>query len=229
MNTNDLGNQLNKIVNAARGAVFKQSELTQLTYGAFDIAFRKVQADQAETIEVTFPIGWTADNQPLNHTKKYSKQELLAQYQFLGLNLLAVNAIVHLVTLIEAMANDLLRAVISKHPQKLGSDKKISLGIVLGSTSIEIIHGHAIDALLNELAYKSPKEYAESVANLMGINLLECSAFHKYIELKATRDVYIHNRGFANDIYVRKAGHYARVTAGKLLPADLQYFRKSVV
>lgn len=207
--------------------LFRQSELAQLTYGAFNIAFQKVQSDDKETIEFAYPIGQTADNQPITHTKKYSKQELLAQYQFLGLKQLASNAIVHLVTLIEAMANDLLRALIARYPQKLGNDKKISLGVVLASASIDVIHAHAIDALLNELSYKSPKEYAEAVEKLMGINLLECTAFHRYVELKATRDVYIHNRGFANDIYVRKAGHHARAAAGNLLPTDLQYFLSS--
>lgn len=224
MTTNDLGNQLNRIVEAARALLFRQSELAQLTYGAFDIAFRKVNSDDAETIEVTYPVGWKADNQPITHTKKYTKQELLAQYQFLGLRQLASNAIVHLVTVIEAMESELLRAVIAKYPQKLGSERKIPLSVVLGSSSLDVIQTHAIDTLLNELSYKSPKDYAESVEKLMGIHLLECTAFHKYVELKATRDVYMHNRGFANEIYVRKAGHHARVAAGNLLPTDLQYF-----
>lgn len=92
---------------------------------------------------------------------------------------------------------------------------------------MEVIHAHAIDALLNELSYKSPTEYAEFIQKLIGMNLLECTAFHKYVELKATRDVYIHNRGFANDIYLRKAGHHARVDAGNLLPTDLRYFLES--
>lgn len=227
MSSNDLGNQLNLIVASARGALFRQSELAHLTYGAFDIAFRKVQADAQEVIEFTYPVGWKADSQPVNVTKKYSKHELLAQYQFLGLKQLASNAIVHLVTLMEAMSNDLLRTVIAKYPQKLGGEKKISLGIVLGSNSIEVIHAHAIDALLNELSYKSPTDYAEFIEKLIGIKLLECTAFHRYVELKATRDVYIHNRGFANDIYVRKAGHHARVAVGNLLPTDLRYFLES--
>lgn len=124
MSTNDIGNQLNRTVAGARGALFRQSELAHLTYGAFDIAFRKVQADTQEIIEFTYPVGWTADSQPVNVTKKYSKQELLAQYQFLGLKQLASNAIVHLVTLMEAMSNDILRVVIARYPQKLGADKK---------------------------------------------------------------------------------------------------------
>ena len=37
-------------------------------------------------------------------------------------------------------------------------------------------------------------------------------------------DIYIHNRGIANETYIRKAGMHARVSAGMNLPVDIQYF-----
>src|SRR5690606_24248426 len=51
--------------------------------------------------------------------------------------------------------------------------------------------------------------------------------FHRYIEVKASRDIFIHNQGVANEIYARKAGSHARVTPGMLLPADAAYFLES--
>ena len=39
----NLGNQLYRIVNGAKGILFDQGELAQLTYGAFDIAARSMQ------------------------------------------------------------------------------------------------------------------------------------------------------------------------------------------
>ncbi len=227
MTTIDLGNQLNKLACAARGTLFRQSELAQLTYGAFDIAYRKVQDDSNEVVELSFPVGWTADHKPISSTKKYSKQELLTQYQFLAINQLASNGILHLVTIVEAMTEDLLRAVFLKYPHKLGSDTKVTVGSILECNSIEAVHAHAVETLLNRLAYKSPAEFADEVEKQMGINLLECGAFHRYMEIKATRDVYIHNRGMANKTYVRKAGQHARVQAGNFLPTDVQYFLES--
>lgn len=98
---------------------------------------------------------------------------------------------------------------------------------VFDSKSIEEVHIRASDTLLNELAYKSPQEFSEALNSLLSINLLECPAFHKYMELKATRDIYIHNRGVANEIYLRKAGNHARVTAQQPLPVNIQYFLES--
>ncbi|HEY6644019.1 hypothetical protein [Povalibacter sp.] len=227
MTTIDLGNQLNKLACAARTTLFRQSELAQLTYGAFDIAYRKVQDDSNEVVELSFPVGWTADHRPISSTKKYSKQELLTQYQFLAINQLASNGILHLVTIVEAMTEDLLRAVFLKYPHKVGSDTKVAVGSILECTSIEAVHAHAVETLLNRLAYKSPAEIADEVEKQMGINLLECGAFHRYMEIKATRDVYIHNRGMANKTYVRKAGQHARVQTGSFLPTDVQYFLES--
>jgi hypothetical protein len=227
MTTTDLGNQLNRIVSSARSILFRQGELAQLTYGAFDIASRKVQEDATETIEISFPVGWAPDHKPINATRKYSKQELLTQYQFLALNQLASNGVLHLVTITEAMTEDVLRAVFMRYPHKLGADTKISVGAVLEATSLEAVHAHAVDTMLNKLAYKSPAEFADDVRKQMGISLLECTAFHRYMELKATRDVYIHNRGIANKVYVGKAGQHARVQAGQFLPVDVQYFLES--
>lgn len=138
-----------------------------------------------------------------------------------------MNGLVQLVTIIEALLGDMVRAVVMRYPHKLSAKRTITIQTVLEAASIEDIQLHATDALLNELSYKSPHEFAESLQSLLSINLLECPAFHKYMEIKASRDIFIHNRGIANDMYVRKAGSHMRVKSGMNLPADIQYFLES--
>lgn len=226
-NSENLGNQLNRIISDAKSALFNQGELAQLSYGALDIAASKMQDVEQEDIEITFPVGWRPDKQPINSTRKYRKDELLARYQFLAFHQLAVNGLVQLVTIIEAMLGDIIRTIVLKYPQKLGSKRTITLQAVLEAKSIEELHLRATDALLHDLSYKSPSEFAEAAQTLLSINLLECPAFHKYMEIKASRDIFIHNRGIANEIYVRKAGSHVRVQPGMLLPADTVYFLES--
>jgi len=220
-------NQLYKIVGEARRALFDQGELAQLTYGAFDIAARGMQASAQNEISVTFPIGYRADKTAIESTRNYKKEELLGRYQYLAFHQLSVNGIVQLVTILEAMLGDVMRAVIMKYPQKLGNKRNIPMTTILEAVSIEEIHLRATDSFLNELAYKSPEEFSESAKTILSINLLECPAFHKYIEVKATRDIYIHNRGIANGIYLRKSASHARVKSGMKLPVDIQYFLES--
>ncbi|MBH0194357.1 MAG: hypothetical protein HP494_01875 [Nitrospira sp.] len=125
------------------------------------------------------------------------------------------------------MLGDLIRAIVLKYPQKLGSKRMIALQTILEASSIEEIHVRATDALLNELSYKSPGEFAASAQQLLSVNLFECPSFHKYMEIKASRDIFIHNRGIANEIYERKAGSHMRVRSGMYLPADTVYFLES--
>lgn len=49
-----------------------------------------------------------------------------------------------------------------------------------------------------------------------------------YAEVKATRDLVVHNNGVANDAYVRKAGSKARAQDAELIPLDAEYFSQAI-
>lgn len=227
MTTPNIGNALYRLTSTARDSLFDQGELAQLTYGAFDIVANKVTSSQNEVIEISFPVGYRPDKTPVLSTRKYRKDELLARYQHLAFQQLPINGLLQLVTTIEALLGDVVRTVITRYPQKLGAKRTIALQVVLEAKTLEDIHLRATDSLLNDLSYKSPSEFAESLNALLSINLLECPAFHKYIEIKATRDIFIHNRGVANDTYLRKTDSHARAKTGHPLPVDITYFLES--
>ncbi|MGB6151794.1 MAG: hypothetical protein WBG48_07375, partial [Pricia sp.] len=125
------------------------------------------------------------------------------------------------------LLNFLLKNVLMEFPRKIPSKRKIDASIALSADSIESIKIGIVDNILNEIAYKSPKDYAEEFSKYVGLNLLENPIYHKYIELKATRDIHIHNGGYANDIYLSKAGPLSRVKSGLYLPVTVQYFLQS--
>ncbi len=227
MSESNFGNRLNQIVEWAIGALFNQGVLAQLSYNAFDHIATAYKSTTQEEIELSYPVGYSPSKSPILHKIKYKKEELIAKFAFLSNNQLSINGIYQLVTIVEAMLGDVIRSVILKYPKKLGNKRKISSEVVLSASSITEIHHHAINTILNELSYKSPKDFAESIKNLISINFLECPAFHKYIEIKATRDIYIHNRGVANEIYYTKAGSHVRVKPGQNLPVDTIYFLES--
>jgi len=227
MSAPTLGNLLYRLVNATRHALFNQGELAQLTYGACDIAARQVHGSDSETIEVSFPVGYRPDRQAIESTRTYTPDTLLARYEYLAFHQLPINGIVQLVTIVDALLGDIVRSVVVRYPQKLGAKRSIQLQAVLESKSLEEVHLRATDALLNELSYKSPSDFASALEELLSMNLAECPAFHKYIELKATRDIHIHNRGLVNETYLKKAGSHARAVAGSALPVDIQYFLES--
>lgn len=227
MSAPTLGNMLYRLITNARLALFNQGELAQLTYGAFDVVASNVQADEAEQLEISFPVGYRPDKTSILSTRKYTKSELLGRYQFLAFHQMPVNGLAQLVTIVEALLGDVLRTVVVRYPHKLGAKRALPLQSVLEAQSLEEVHLKATDSLLNELSYKSPAEFADALEVLLSVNLLECPAFHKYVELKATRDIHVHNRGVANDTYLKKAGSHARAARGMFLPVDIPYFLES--
>lgn len=227
MISHTLGNQLFRLVRAAKGALFNQGELAQLTYGAFDLVASNVQKSEAEPIEISYPVGYKPDKTAILSTKRYSKQDLLNRYQFLAFHQMPMNGIAQLVTITESLLGDILRSVVVRYPHKLGGKRTISLHLALEAQSIEEVHLKATDSLLNELSYKSPAEFAEALEPLLSINVMQCPAFHRYIELKATRDIHVHNRGVVNETYLKKSGSHARASKGTFLPVDITYFLES--
>ena len=223
----NIGDQLYKVVFESRSKLFLNGEMVQLTWGAFDIAANSLRSSTEDEVTITYPLGLLPDKTPIQGKWTYKKEQLLEKYTFLAVHQLAVNGLYQLVATVEAMFGDVVRSLVLKYPQKLGSKRTIPLCEVLEASSIEEMHLRAADALLNDLSYKSPKEFAEAVEAIISFNILECPSYHRYMEVKASRDIFVHNMGVANEIYLRKASTHARCKTGAVLPADPQYFLES--
>ncbi|MGV3630879.1 MAG: hypothetical protein ACO1O6_06725 [Bacteroidota bacterium] len=221
------GDKLYMRLAEARKNLFLHGEIAQLTYQAFQKYIELISDIKEPEIEVTYPIGYRADNTAINSTHKYPKDFLIDRYHYLGLTQLPINGIYQLVTTIETLLGDILRNTLIEFPVKISNKRKLDFELVLEANSLEEIKISLVNSIINELSYKSPKDFAEEFSKYVGIKLLEKPSFHKYIELKSTRDIYIHNQGIANDIYLAKADTLARVKAGQFLPVDIQYFLQS--
>jgi hypothetical protein len=223
----NIGNLLNRIINDAQHNLFSQGELAQLTFGAFDSAASNVRNGPHDSITITFPVGFRANKETIDGTKEYNRDDLVRQYEFLALHTLPLNGIVQLVTIVEALLMDVVRLVVLKYPKKLGGKRQVGLETILQASTLEEIQIRATDALIHELSYESPSGFSDSMQKLLSIDLQNCPAFHRYVELKATRDIYIHARGVANEVYVKKAGSHSRVKAAEALPIHIGYFLES--
>ncbi len=223
------GNRINQTIRNSKNLLFLQGEMAQLTYISFEKNMEWINAlEDEQTIPIAYPLGFRADNTAImSDPKEYTQQELTDWYSHLGLNKLPIDSIFQLVTIKETLLNDILKSILIEYPNKIPSKKKIDVDCVLSSTSLEQVKLTIVDGILNDIAYKSPTDYAAEFEKYTGVNLLENPVFHKYIELKATRDIHIHNGGIANDIYLTKAGVSARVKSGEYLPVTIQYFLSS--
>lgn len=76
----NIGNKLYQTISSAQGELLRQSELANLAYIAYEIAVETFQAEKQEYLEISYPIGWNADNTPLNsRPQRYVKDDLRPQ------------------------------------------------------------------------------------------------------------------------------------------------------
>jgi hypothetical protein len=66
------------------------------------------------------------------------------------------------------------------------------------------------------------------MAKIAGVDTSD-KAFGHYIEIKASRDIIIHNNRIANATYKSKAGEYARAQVGESVVVDAKYFDHTVM
>jgi len=221
------GDRLYKKVDNQRFQLFIQGELAELTYQAYQLSINSVANSDNDKIEITYPVGFKADKTSTSFTQTYGKEDLISRYEYLCTSQLPINGVYQLVTITEVLLVTILRDILLEFPSKIPSKRKIDVELVLESISLDDAKNLIINSIINELNYKSPRDFAEEFEKYTGVKLLEQPAFHKYIELKATRDVYIHNSGVATSIYTNKAGTLSRVQIGEFLPVTVQYFLES--
>lgn len=219
-----IGDKLYSALTNTMEGIFQLGEQVQLSFSAYQLMHQTIDQDEDEVFTLSYPIGLRADGtQIIGHTD-YPKEQLKDRYIHLADSHLSLTSIYSLVTWMETLFGDVIRIIILEFPKKLGPKRKVPLSSILSADSLESVHLAAADSLLNDLSYKSPRDFASEFDDITGINLLEIPAFHKYIEFKATRDIYLHNKGVASDVYLEKAGAFSRVKSGYLLPVNVQYF-----
>jgi hypothetical protein len=109
-----------------------------------------------------------------------------------------------LVSEMEIYFSSLIKAVISKYPKKLGSTK-FSLAEVIDTTTIDDLITKAADEYVNNIMYKKPMEYLDSMVDVLSVEkngIIE--DWKVFVEAKARRDLGVHNSWICNLTYLRK-------------------------
>ena len=78
------------------------------------------------------------------------------------------------------------------------------------------------------MLYASPAEYFKHLEEILSFTIDDDSKL-KYIELKAARDLLVHNAGIINDVYILKVGDQARGARGELVRINKTYFNSVTV
>ncbi len=157
---------------------------------------------------------------------KVDEQALLGRVQLYVTDYLTSSTFQHFVALFEDFFFALLRCWLAAYPGSL-SKKQVEMGAVLKAPDKSALILTVVDRELNELKYERLADWFSYLERLTGLGCPTADEIGILAEIKASRDILVHNNGIANATYVSKAGIRARYRDGEKLEIPEQYHRAS--
>jgi len=157
------------------------------------------------------------------HTgNKVPDADLQAQANFYITKFLAAATFQQFVSLFEDFMLGFFRLWLRAFPQRL-KNRQLSASILFDAKDIDQAREQVIQQQVLEIAYKSLPEWFTFLKGLVNLNHPSVDEIEKLAEIKASRDVLVHNRGVVNAIYVEKAGAKKRFDAQAKLEVPEPY------
>lgn len=134
----------------------------------------------------------------------------------------------------ESYLFDTMRLVLAKEPKLLAigpkggnaADSPLNLEDLIKYDKDELLR-RLINRRLDNVSYFQPVEYLKYVQKVIDQDT-KADSFQEFVEIKASRDIYIHANGIANETYLEKVGDKKRANDGEELPINADYFQKSI-
>ena len=132
------------------------------------------------------------------------------------------------ITITENYLFDTLLQIINWYPQKLlVGDMKFDVSMVIESYDLDELISRIVEKRIYSVFYDSPVKYLNHIEQTLNISIPE-EIKKSYAEIKATRDLIVHNDGVINELYIRKTGKEARSKIGDKIWVSAEYFDGSI-
>ncbi|MGP0062791.1 MAG: hypothetical protein ACLQGP_04200 [Isosphaeraceae bacterium] len=142
---------------------------------------------------------------------------------------LAESAFQHFISLFEDFVFELLRLWLSAYPSGIpNKDKKpVDLATIIDAADKDAILTVVIDRELNALKYERPTSWFRYLNDRVKLGCPTDEQIERLAEIKASRDILVHNRGIVNETYVLKSQARARGKVGQRLEISGPYLRET--
>jgi hypothetical protein len=107
------------------------------------------------------------------------------------------------------------------------SDKTVPLSFITDNADRDSILHAVVDRELDRLKYRRVAAWFAYLEKRAQLGVPSQEQIERLAEIKASRDILVHNRGIANQTYVSKSGVRARSPAGTRLEITEPYLRDS--
>jgi hypothetical protein len=144
------------------------------------------------------------------------------------------NILVTNISKFESFIFDIIQETILEYPKKLTIGvpgikpyKVAPVDLILNNNDYNKLLKDLISERIIEVSYSKPQTYLEYFEKVTGCSV-EDEEFKFYLELKATRDLIIHNSSKINQVYLEKTNEYKRGKIGEKIKIDSEYFNSSI-
>ncbi|MDR4892229.1 MULTISPECIES: hypothetical protein [unclassified Chryseobacterium] len=224
----EFGDKLFEKIQSQLFKILDLAEKMHVIEEALNCYFDKIFMSPDKTIISNYPIGYTEN---YGVWRSRNERNINSYLNFINEDCrvgIPIDGIANLTTIMEVMFSDVILEIVKEYPKKIGDKVKIETPKIFQVETLEELHHYAAKKLINDISYKSPRDFIEQFKNISGVDLKECKQYQNYIELKSTRDIYVHGVGIANEIYTGKVGEeLQRAKEGESLPCDFKYLYKS--
>ncbi|MCX5998039.1 MAG: hypothetical protein NTU41_00185 [Chloroflexi bacterium] len=142
--------------------------------------------------------------------------------------LLRIFGLSYLVTIFEGYLVDIVRDILLVRPDALKSQRPLTAETVLSLGERQKIVSYLAEIEVDELLYKSFPDVIRYFDKKFNIELSASGvASAKIVEIMATRNIHVHNRGFVNQRYLDLVKN-GKLKAGAYKPITKKYLRDSI-
>jgi hypothetical protein len=146
-------------------------------------------------------------------------------------SLFAAALYVNLISEVEHFFVTCAATAIRLYPGKVGSET-FRLADVLAVSSTDELVERAADRAMQALMYEKPADYLSGLCEILSVDKKHLvSIWPRFVEMKARRDLGVHNNWSANEIYLRKLkeiGFPDPPSIGSRLIPDFEYLDASI-
>ncbi|BCL33896.1 hypothetical protein NSMS1_03430 [Nostoc sp. MS1] len=148
--------------------------------------------------------------------------EMIGEYP----RLLVGMAFIYLVALFDAFLTDAFAAVLIERPEALKSKKQLTYDKILELQQKGELVEFMARREINELSYKSMADQSDYYKAKFNINLADSGVYlAALIEIRARRNLLVHNNGVVNDIYI-EAVKQTKYNLGDRVEITFDYWNK---
>jgi len=163
---------------------------------------------------------------PRNIKREYQKFEAKERQK----EILYKGSLLLLVTYFESLIASVLRESFVKHPQRISLDEKsVSYKVLTELNNIEEIRNILIDQEVTNKMYGSLCDWKKYFQKIIKIDLKAWEdEFETIQEIFARRNLYVHNNGIINTIYMNVVKNTKKDLVGKDLNIDREYIDNAI-